>query len=233
MSYNPLSSQEEIYSLFRSLGDALTEPVKILTIGGAALIEYDLKDATKDIDIICVTDGDKESLLKCAFKVGFELKSPEIRHRRLSLDRIAIKNSHTIDIFSRTISGGFIATDSMWYRATTPKKFGLLDVRYASREDILIMKLIAHRPGDLDDCAKLVTFGLDFDIIYDEVESQYRSNLDDGDDFKDFKIWITYLDEGVGALESRYGITIPINDKISDLSDDYYKKWGHHMSKHP
>jgi hypothetical protein len=224
MPYNPkeLSSQEEIYSLFRSLGDVLTEPVKVLTIGGAALIEYDLKDATKDVDIICVTDEDKKSLLECALNVGFELKGPEKRHRRLGLDRIAIKNLHTIDIFARTISGGFIATANMWYRAINPKKFGLLDVRYASIEDIFIMKLIAHRDGDLEDCAKLVTVGLDFDIIYDEVESQYISNLDDSDDFEDFKIWITYLDEGVGDLELKYGISIPISDKISKLSDNYY-----------
>ncbi|HRX22397.1 MAG: hypothetical protein PHW55_09150 [Methanothrix sp.] len=124
MPYNPkeLSSQEEIYSLFRSLGDVLTEPVKVLIIGGAALIEYALKDATKDVDIICVTDEDKKSLLECALNVGFELKGPEKRHRRLGLDRIAIKNSHTIDIFARTISGGFIATANMWYRAINLKK---------------------------------------------------------------------------------------------------------------
>lgn len=226
MSYSPkkLSSREEIYALFDSFGEALDEPVKVLTIGGAALIEYDLKDATKDIDIICVTEEDKKSLLKCASDLGFELQGPEDRHKRLGLDRIAIKNSHTIDIFARTISGGFILTEDMWNRAITTTKFGLLDVRYASREDIFIMKLIAHREGDLEDCAKLVTVGLDFDVIFDEVELQYTSSVKDDNEYNTLKIWVTFLDEGIEDLESKYSVSIPIADKISRLSQDYYQR---------
>ncbi|MGF3495094.1 MAG: hypothetical protein ACQXXK_04240 [Methanothrix sp.] len=48
----------------------------------------------------------------------------------------------------------------MWRRATLRKVFGKADVRYASPEDIFIMKLIAGREGDIEDCAFLVSAGI-------------------------------------------------------------------------
>jgi hypothetical protein len=35
------------------------------------------------------------------------------------------------------------------------------------------------------------------------------------------KIWVTYVEEGIGRLEEEYEIAIPISDKISALADEY------------
>ncbi len=107
----------------------------------------------------------------------------------------------------------------MWQRASRTRSFGSLTVRDASLEDIFIMKLIANRPGDAPDCMALVSVGLDFDVIYEEIKSQYRKDSEQSKQ----KVWITYIEEGIARLEDN-GLTIPIGDKISLLAYEYHEK---------
>jgi hypothetical protein len=69
-------------------------------------------------------------------------------------------------------------------------------IRDASLEDIFIMKLIANPPGDARDCAALFSAVLDFDAVFEEIEAQYRKVGE-----LEQKIWITYIEEGIGRLE--------------------------------
>ncbi|HOL44786.1 MAG: hypothetical protein QHG98_09415 [Methanothrix sp.] len=193
-----------------------------MVIGGAALLEYGMKDSTKGIDIVCRTERDRDELLRAARELGFELASPEERHARLGLNRIAMRGGHVLDVFAGSISSGFGLSDGMWRRSTLRKVFGKADVRYASPEDIFIMKLIAGREGDIEDCAFLVSAGLDFDTVYEEIESQYSRSSEEKED--DQKIWITYIEESIGRLEEDYGINVPIGDAISSLADGYREK---------
>jgi hypothetical protein len=48
-----ISSREEVEEMLKGLGERLSEPVAFMVIGGAAMLEYGLKDVTKDIDLVC------------------------------------------------------------------------------------------------------------------------------------------------------------------------------------
>ena len=54
-----ISRQEEVNELFEQLDKKLPKPITILVIGGAAMMEYRLKDSTKDIDIVCIFTSGK------------------------------------------------------------------------------------------------------------------------------------------------------------------------------
>lgn len=169
-----LSSRDDVYAILGDIGRTLSESIEVLVIGGAGLQEYNLKDATKDIDIVCKTDLEKDTILKCAQNNGFEITRPEPRHCRLCIDRIAVKGISIVDLFAREIVPGFFITDRMWDRYGKTRTVGGLIVNYASINDIFSLKLLSHRPGDLEDCIDLITEGLlDYDMIYDEIESQY------------------------------------------------------------
>jgi hypothetical protein len=219
LSSDRISRQEEVSELFELLGKRLPRAIPLLVIGGAAMMEYRLKDSTKDIDIICRNEEDKEEILRCSRELGYELVWPEKRHARLGLNRIAIKGGHALDVFADKISYDFGLSETMWGRARKLRDFGNADLRYASPEDIFIMKLIANRPGDAPDCAALVSVGLDFAAIYEEIKLQY--NKESGQSKQ--KIWITYIEEGIARLEDQ-GLTIPIGDKISLLAFEYNEK---------
>ena len=167
-----ISRKEEINELFEQLGQFLEQRVEALLIGGAVMLELGLKDATKDIDVVCRNEEDKDRLLAAAKALGFEIVGPEKRHERLGVKRLAVKGGRNLDIFAGRISYDFDLSEAMWQRATRIRSFGSLVIRDASMEDIFIMKLIANRPGDAPDCSNLVIAGLDFDAVYREIEAQ-------------------------------------------------------------
>jgi predicted nucleotidyltransferase len=218
-SSDQISSKEEVEEILRSLGDLLDEPVAFLIIGGAAMLEYSLKDVTKDIDLVCKDQDGKERLLGAAKALGFQVVGPEKRHARLGLDRVAIKGGHTLDIFGGRISYDFGFSEAMWSRGRGKKTLGKAEVRYAALEDIFILKLIANRERDIEDCESLAPAGLDYEVVYSEVEAQYSQpgNVEE-------KIWITYLEEGLGRLEEEFRLAIPIADRISALADRYRER---------
>ncbi len=61
-----ISTREEVNELFQQLGQFLNQSVEALLIGGATMLELRLKDATKDIDVVCRNEEDKELLLEAA-----------------------------------------------------------------------------------------------------------------------------------------------------------------------
>lgn len=214
-----LSSNEDVNSIFHDLGKNLANLIQVFVIGGAAMQYYNLKDATKDIDIVCISHEERKTLIESALKSGFEMVLPEKRHQKLDgLGRIAVKGPHTVDIFARTITGSYKLTSEMRKRALPTELFGLLEAKYTSVEDIFIMKLIASRKNDIEDCAKIIMSGLNFDIVYEEIRSQFKGNESNNNG-----IWITYIDESIGELDERYHIDVPIADQISKLSNEYYE----------
>ncbi len=218
-SYDKINWREEVNELFKQLGQVLDRKVQVLLIGGAVLLEQGLKDSTKDIDVVCRNENDKETLLFSARRLGFELVGPEKRHARLGVNRLAVKGMRNLDVFAGRISYDFELSEPMWQRAIVSRTFGDLVVRHASREDILVMKLIANREGDADDCAALMGGGLDFDAVYEEIERQYHKAGE-----LEQKIWITYIEEGIGRQEEEFSMKVPIADKISQLANEYRER---------
>lgn len=61
-----LSSRDDVNKILSWLGERVDQPIQVIVIGGAAMLEYDLKDATKDIDLVCRDNVGKASLLRAA-----------------------------------------------------------------------------------------------------------------------------------------------------------------------
>ncbi|NYT01775.1 MAG: hypothetical protein GKC10_03325 [Methanosarcinales archaeon] len=186
-----------------------------------------LKDATKDIDIVCRSEEDEELLIAAARDLGFRIVEPQKRHERLGVNRLAVKGRRNLDIFARRISYDFGLSDPMWQRAVRSRRFGNLVVRDSSLEDVFIMKLIANRPGDTRDCAALFSAVLNYDSVNRGIEAQYRKAGE-----LEQKIWVTYIEEGIGQLEEDHKLLIPIADMISALADEFREKLYRKLSGH-
>ncbi len=211
-----ISSCEEVEEILKALGERLNQPVQVLVIGGAAMIKYGLKDVTKDIDLVCRDAAGKARLLEASKSLGFEVFGPEKRHARLGLDRIAVKGGHTLDVFAGRVSYDFGLSEAIWERGGETRELGKTEMRYAAPEDIFILKLIANRPRDVEDCVLLASAKVDFEAVYSEIEAQYGKP-----GTVEEKIWITYLEESIGKLEEDYRVQVPIADRVSKLADGY------------
>jgi hypothetical protein len=214
-----ISKREEVEEILRGLAERLAEPVQVLVIGGAAMLEYGLKDVTKDIDLVCRDEAGKAGLLEAAKGLGFEVVGPEKRHARLGLDRVAVKGGHTLDIFAGRISYDFSLSETMWQRGRKTRTIGKAEMRYAALEDIFILKLIANRPRDIEDCVALTSARMDYEAIYSEIEAQHAKA-----GTVEEKIWVTYIEEGIGKLEEDYQTQVPIADRVSELADGYRER---------
>jgi hypothetical protein len=61
--------------------------------------------------------------------------------------------------------------------------------------------------------------GLDFDAVYEEIERQYRKAGE-----LEQKIWITYIEEGIGRQEEEFRMKVHIAHRISELADEYRER---------
>jgi hypothetical protein len=96
---------------------------------------------------------------------------------------------------------------------------GKAEMRYAVLEDIFILKLIANRERYIKNCEALAPSGLDYQIVYSEIEAQYSEA-----GTTEEKIRITYLEESIVKLQKVFGLLMPIADRISALADRYRER---------
>jgi len=177
----------------------------------------DLKGATKDIDLV-VPDGDAYGKLwGVLMEVGYaEVQSLDPDYRALGATS-CVENADgcRLDIFNQQVANKLLLTDRMQERSEPFLAMDRLTVRLVSNEDIFLFKLIAGRDDDIEDMNVLVQTGLDYDVVEAELEVQIDRLGDDQ--------FATFANEALVELENRYGVTTPIEDRVQELTTQYYR----------
>jgi len=78
-----------------------------------------------------------------------------------------------------------------------------------------LFKLIAGRDDDIEDMNMLVQADLDYDAVRDELEAQIERLGDDQ--------FATFANETLVELEERYGVITPIEARVQELTNRYYR----------
>lgn len=215
MTSRPQFGREYIRQEFEAIGAALQTEVTAYLVGGGAMSFRDLKDTTKDIDLVVTGTDDYERLLGALDGMGYEAVTElSAEYERLGA-RHCVRNDDNcqIDLFYRQVANKLIFSDGMEQRSEGLATHPPFSVRIASLEDIFLFKSVAERPTDIDDMATLVQSGLDFDTIKDEIETQAR--LLDGEHFT------TIVSTSLAELADRHGIQPPLGEFI----DEYYVRY--------
>jgi len=121
------------------------------------------------------------------------------------------------DIFVAQVMRKFIFSESMKSRATTFGNYKNLKLGIASNTDIFLFKSITEREGDLEDMLALVRAGIDSDALLQEVKTQKK--------LLGTQIWLTYINAKLAELEEKYGVTLPIKEKIEEMAGKVYNKF--------
>jgi hypothetical protein len=213
----PTFGHEYIEDEFREIADGLSAPLTVYLIGGGAMSLQDLKEATKDIDLV-VPGGDAYGQLWAVLMdLGYaEVQSLDPDYRALGATS-CVENDDgcRLDVFNRQVANKLVLTDGMRERSETFLGADRLTVRLVSNEDIFLFKLVAGRDDDIEDMNVLIQTGLDYDIVEDELEVQIDRLGDDQ--------FVTFTNEALADLEKRYGVTTPIEDRVRELTDRYYR----------
>lgn len=128
--------------------------VPYMVIGGQAVLLYGEPRLTRDIDITLGVEVDELSKIKVIVRVlGFKIlvkNDKEFVKRNMVLPTLDGKNGRQAIERGRDI------------------KLGRTLVRFASLEDVVIHKVIAGRPRDLEDVESILLKNPKYDLVYIE-----------------------------------------------------------------
>lgn len=184
----------------------LHQPIHLYVIGGGAMGFYDLKTATKDIDVIVTKENEARLLLKALQQSKYKnIEKIEQTYLKMKT-RAVIENEEGFrwDIFVNIVCGGLTLSNEMRSRAKLFKKFNHLTIHLVSPEDIFIFKAVTSRPRDREDMFVLFSHGLAIKIIKEEIRRQARLDTN--------KAWLSFFFTGLDELCEEYKVIFPEYD---------------------
>jgi len=187
----------------------LRQRTKVYLAGGAAMALINLKEATKDIDVVVETEAEVKSLLLALEQLGY--KDPHdfvtINYQRMHARAIRQNaDGFRWDIFEKVIAGKLSLSNDMIARASQyAKSTGTLQLSLLSKEDIFLLKSITEREGDLEDMRVIAESTVDWKVV--ARECRWQSDNSD-------TIWESAVCDRLQALRTKYGITTPIEKEI-------------------
>lgn len=201
---------EKTAGVLKGLGNKLDSTVHAYLFGGANLLLRGLKKATKDLDLVVETGKDFSKLKEALLAMGFE---PLARNQFMPSDKklnpsgiYVSKDLPRFDLFTKVICNALFLTEEMKARAKS-MVFGKLILHLLSLEDVLLLKSITEREGDLEDIATILRhggalrWGEILDTYFEEEEAIKRH------------LCFTMLDN-IELLQQREGISVPIHGQM-------------------
>jgi hypothetical protein len=148
-------------------GELSAKNIPYMIIGGQAILLYGEPRLTKDIDITLGIGAEEwERIKHSAENLRFKILIPdpeEFIKETMVLPTLHEKSGIRIDfIFS------YSAYEHQAIQNAKHVKMGSQDVRFSSLEDIIIHKIIAGRPRDMEDVRSVLLKNPDFDQDYIE-----------------------------------------------------------------
>jgi len=196
---------EEQIELFKLIGKELRDNIECIAIGGSAMLFLGLKNSTKDIDLVFLSENDMKKFIIILEKIGFEKeggKNPVLMKRKDVRFDLFLK-----EIICFKISSGILK------RIREKHEFDNLIVDVISPEDIILLKCATDRVGDRVDAAELVKyFSINWDIIIEESIWQMKNGK---------KIFPIFLFDFLVELED-LGVSVPkkVLRKLRKISED-------------
>lgn len=207
-----------IRSELERIGEALASPVDVFLIGGGAMAFRELKDTTKDIDLVTKSSAEFEQFQETVRALGYEnVQSPAQAYAELGAQAI-LENEDgcRIDLFNEQVVDKLRLSEGMRTRAEQYFTSGQLTVRLVSQEDIFLFKAVAGRTDDIDDMFALAQTGLDFETVTMELRCQTK--------LLGQELFVTYVNEALTELAERHNLRTPLDEPVTEITSQVYEE---------
>ncbi len=146
-------------------GELSAKNIPYMIVGGQAVLLYGEPRLTKDIDVtLGIGSEGLDRIMQSVENLKFKILVPEPEdfvRETMVLPTHHEKSGIRVDfIFS------FSAYEHQAIQNAKPVKIGAQDVCFASLEDVIIHKIIAGRPRDLEDVRSVILKNPDYDLDY-------------------------------------------------------------------
>jgi predicted nucleotidyltransferase len=196
---------------FSELAGLLENELTVYLIGGGALTLDDLKNATKDIDLIVRERTELKRLWRVLTAAGYEPQEELSEgYDELGAAFILQKDLRRFDVFHEQVADVIRLTQPMVERSRHLFDEKHLTVKAVSLNDIFLFKAVANREDDVDDMIRIAQTGIDEAVIVEEIHTQLE---------------LLGSDEFIGAMKHKLdrlreqGYVFDIHEEINVLHD--------------
>jgi predicted nucleotidyltransferase len=209
MRREPTFESTAIRRQFSELANLINDDLTVYLIGGGALTLEELKNATKDIDLIVRRESELKQLWSVLTSAGYEPQEDLAEeYDELEAAFILEKDRRRFDVFHEQVAGVIYLSDSMRSRSRHLFDEDGLSVRMVSLDDIFLFKAVANREDDVEDMVRIAQGGIDDDVIVEEIMTQLE--LLGSDDF------IGAMKKKLERLENQ-GFVFDIHREVNEL----------------
>lgn len=208
-----IQEKQEILDLFKQISEEVHEKVYIYLIGGAAMMFFERKDQTKDIDVVVTTNKEYRVMKKTMENLRFKPQLPTKEYEKFDLSQIYVRGDFRIDIFEKTVCKGFFLSNNIIKRAEKIFENNGVDIFVCSTTDVFLFKTFTQREGNIDDCISLARTNILWEEMLKEIKLQIAHSKK--------PVWITYIGERLDLLEDK-GVQVPIMKEINRLRHKYF-----------
>ena len=173
MSREPTFEASAIRQQFSELAGLIDTDLTVYLIGGGALTLQDLKNATRDIDLIVREMAELQQLWNVLRDAGYQPQGDvATEYNELDAAFILEKDRRRFDVFHEQVAGVLHLSEPMVSRSRHLFDEGNLAVRTVSLNDIFLFKAVANRDDDVDDMVQIAQTGIDEELIVGEIMTQ-------------------------------------------------------------
>lgn len=193
------------------LNELISDHVNLYLIGGGSMSFQNLKEATKDIDVVVRSRNDMNLIRLALTRMGYSIPAIRDSYKQLQAS-VILENQDSLrwDIFMDIVCGGLRLSDAMIDRSVNLFSMDKVSIYMISLEDIFIFKSITSRERDREDMYLLFLQGLDFNIIRNEIIWQNEQNMN--------VAWLAYFFNGLEEVVEHYSIVIPFFEEFHDMA---------------
>lgn len=214
-----MDSLNQMERLLEGMAENIDGDVDLYMIGGGAMMYLGGKLQTKDLDLVVRSADEYSRAFGALIRMGFESTRPGAGYDKMNLSGILEDGTgRRIDLFNDRVCRKLRLSEGMASRSVVRCVRGGITLRTVAPEDILIFKSITERPGDREDCMRILETVPDLD--WKAVLAEVKSQLQEGDD-----VWITWIADGFYAIREQFGAYIPILDEFIRMADSFLERW--------
>src|SRR3989344_5481603 len=167
-----VKEQEDLFNL---IWKTLKKKVECYVVGGTAMMFLNIKETTKDVDIVFKEKEGYETFKEALISLGAKESKFKIENRQKVSSMIDLGNAR-FDLFLDYLIY-FKLTPTIISRVREVHEFFNMIVKVVSPEDIILFKSMADRESDRIDVSDIIKkINLNWDQILEESELQTKNS---------------------------------------------------------
>lgn len=174
---------EDQDQLFRLIADYLKSDLVCVAIGGTAMMFMRYKNATKDIDLVFDSEGERTRFITAIEALGYKERAladtyDEKRKKHGGRPRMFTRGEERFDLFVKNVFGHNISTRDPFTERRDYLGKKEFTIHLPTKEDLILLKAITRREKDHEDIETIISIekNIAWDAIIDKAISQAKQN---------------------------------------------------------